>query len=284
MKVVIVGAGGLVGGEFARQLASDHDIIALRHTDLDITEGEAVHRAILEQRPSLIINCAVLGVDACECDRSKAWSVNVAGAENLAKAAKEIDAELVQFSSNYVFDGQRARCSFYTIDDSPNPINVYGETKLAGERAVQAVTDRYFIVRTSWVFGPDKDNFFSRVSRSLRSAEKIRAITDVWASATYVRDLVSRTWEIVSRRHYATYHVVNSGLCSYYEFALEAARLQRFAETESPALIEKVELRDLQLSAPRPYYSPMACKTSAELGLTPMRDWREALNEFAGQA
>jgi dTDP-4-dehydrorhamnose reductase len=280
MKVAIVGAGGLLGNEFARHLSPHHDVLSLRHLDLEITDSEAVSNVILNERPELIINCAVLGVDASEVDPSLAWSVNVAGTENLAHAANAVDAELLQLSTNYVFDGERSRDSPYTIKDGPAPINTYGQTKLAGERAASAAAKRCFIVRTSWVFGAGKHSFFSAAPRSLCSGLKIRAITDVWASSTYVRDLVPRVMEIVALHHYATYHVVNSGLCSYYEFALEAARILRTSESELMALIEPVKLGDLQLRARRPLFTPMSCSVSKEIGLAPLRDWRAALAEY----
>src|ERR1700682_1837988 len=179
MKVAIVGAGGLVGNEFARHLANRHDVLPFRHRDLDITDHEAVTRVILNERPALIINCSVLGVDTSELDPSLAWLVNTSGAENLAKAANAVDAEFLQLSSNYVFDGERSRDSPFTIQDASMPINTYGQTKLAAERAVSAAAHRCFIVRTSWVFGAGKNNFFSTTPRSLSEAQKIRAITDV---------------------------------------------------------------------------------------------------------
>lgn len=280
MKVAIVGASGLVGSEFARQLSPRHDVLSFTHSDLDITDREAVNHVILNQRPELIINCAVLGVDACELNPALAWSVNVAGAENLAQAANAVAAEFVHLSSNYVFDGDRSRDSPFTIKDEPAPINTYGQTKLAGERAVSAAAERCFIVRTSWVFGAGKNNFFSTALSSLRAAQKIRAITDVWASSTYVRDLVARVMDIVSLHHYATYHVVNSGVCSYYEFALEAARLLRISDPELTTLVEPVKLGDLRLRANRPLYTPMSCTVSEEIGLAPLRDWRAALAEY----
>jgi dTDP-4-dehydrorhamnose reductase len=279
MKVAVVGAGGLVGQEFARQLSARHDVFSLRHSDLDITDSEAVSRVIPNLRPELIINCAVLGVDACELDPSLAWAVNVAGAENLAKAANEVDADFVQLSSNYVFDGERSRDSSYTIHDQPEPINTYGQTKLAGEQAVIAATAQCFIVRTSWVFGAAKNNFFSTAPRALSAAQKIRAITDVWGSSTYVHDLVARVMDIVSLRHYATYQVVNSGICSYHEFALEVGRLLGNSETELSVLIEPVKLADLRLHAGRPLYTPLSCSVSRDLGLAPLRDWRAALKD-----
>lgn len=280
MKVAIVGAGGLVGKEFTRRLSDAYRVLPLTRGDLDITDAQAVGRVILDERPALIINCAVIGVDACEREPSLAWSVNAGGAENLAKMGAAIDAEFLQVSTNYVFDGGRERDSFYTLEDAPNPINVYGRTKLAGERAVCAAARRCFIVRTSWVFGVGKENFFSTAPRALQAAKKIQAITDVWASATYVRDLVSRAIEILSRRHYSTYHVVNDGLCSYYDFALEATRILKIPDAELRSLIEPVKLCELRQHARRPRYTPLRCTVSEKLGLVSLRDWRLSLAEY----
>src|ERR1041384_1270738 len=195
MKVVITGAGGLVGAQFARQLSADNDVVSLGHDELDVTNRGAVNRAILRIHPALIINCAVVGVDTSESDPSSAYSVNVVGADNLAVAAAENGADLIYFSSNYVFDGAIEAGSYYSIVDRQSPLNVYGHTKLAGERAVAAAHERSFIVRTSWVFGPGKDSFLSTLPAALRDGTKIRAIGDLYASATYVRDLAKRVLE-----------------------------------------------------------------------------------------
>lgn len=280
MKIAITGAGGLVGKEFVRHLSPHHDVLAFAHRDLDVTESETVTRIILHERPALIINCTVVGVDACERDPELAWLVNVSGAENLARAARAVEADLVQFSSNYVFDGQADRNSFLTIADTPAPDSLYGQTKLAAERAVASTAYRSFIVRTSWIFGAGKESFFSTVPRSLHAAKKIRAITDVWASATYVRDLVQRVMEIASLGHCATYHVVNSGLCSYHEFAVKVARILEIPDSKLTELIEPIKLCDLGLPAKRPRYTPLSCTVSEEIGLSPLRDWREAAAEY----
>jgi dTDP-4-dehydrorhamnose reductase len=280
MKVAIVGAGGLVGTELARQFSTEAQVLILTHSKLDITDRETVRNVMLAEAPDLVINCAVLGVDACELAPSSAWDVNVTGAENLAKAVADIDADFVQMSSNFVFSGKRNDDSFYTVEDVPEPINIYGQTKLAGECAVRAAARRCFIVRTSWVFGLGKANFFSAVPRFLYAAKTVRAITDVWASATYVRDLVSRIIEILSRGSYMTYHVVNSGLCSYHDFALETARIMDISNSASKELIEPTKASSLRLIAKRPRYTPMRCIVSEEIGVAPLRDWRAALGEY----
>lgn len=280
MKVVIVGAGGLVGKEFTRQLSFGAKVLAFTHSDLDITDHQKVRDAIIGEAPDLVINCAVLGVDACEQDPVSAYAVNVAGAENLATAVAVIDARIVQISSNFVFGGNGNNHAVYTSEDVPVPINVYGRTKLAGERAVIAAARRSFIIRTSWVFGPGKSNFFSALPFNLRAAKRVRAITDVWANPTYVKDLVSRISEIVTAGRCMTYHVVNSGICSYYDFALEAARLVETSDAKARALIEPAVSRELGLMAERPRYSPMRCINSEQIGLKALRDWRIALAEY----
>lgn len=274
MKIAIVGAAGLVGSEFARQLASDHHVRPFTHAEIDVTDRESTTRQIFALRPELIINCAVTGVDYCEREPELARAVNSRGPENLAKAAAAIDASLVHFSSNYVFDGER-KDGGYTVEDPPRPLSIYGRTKVEGERAVRAATNRHFIVRTSWVFGPGKNNFLSNVPQSLLAGDEIPAITDVVASATYVCDLVERSLEIVSRGKCGTYHVVNSGLCSYLEFVQESARLLGLKPKIKP-----VTLGELQLPAARPYYSPMSCKESEVLGLAPKRAWQAGLADF----
>jgi len=279
MRAMIFGAGGLVGNEFARCLS---DVLPLTHNDIDVTDSMAVKALILSERPNLVINCSVLGVEACEQNPGMAWSVNVFAAENIAKIAMLIDAEIIHLSTNYVFDGDRKKDCFYTCLDNAIPISVYGKTKLASEYAVSAATDRLYIVRSAWVYGLSEKNFLSTVSRSLKSSQRIRAINDLWANTTYVRDLVSRVLEIVNRGHYGVYHVVNTGVCSYYEFALEAGHILGIPRSKLDKLVEPIEVRELRLCAKRPQYTPLFCLNSERLGLPSMRDWRSALAEYIG--
>ncbi len=280
MKIIITGAGGFVGKELARFFAADHQVTALYHQALDITNREAVKRIVNEARPDLVINCAVLGVDICEADPALAQGVNVSGPKFLAEAVAEIDAEILHISTNYVFDGKREPGSYYTINDAALPINVYGETKLAGELAVLEAAPKSYVVRTSWVFGQGKDNFFRDAVRALLERKGLRAVNDIWASVTHVSDLAARINEILAHHRYATYHVVNDGFCSHYDFAVEAARSLNLTTAESDALIEAVSESQSQRLAARPRYTPMWCLVSEELGLSPMRHWHAALSDF----
>jgi dTDP-4-dehydrorhamnose reductase len=281
MKIVITGAGGFVGKELARYFSSRHQPLVLTHQTLDITDKQAVRRSITDLRPDLIINCAVLGVDDCESDPALAQAINAAGPQYLAEAAADIDAEIMQLSTNYVFDGKLEAGSFYTIRDAAVPINKYGETKLAGELAVREAAPKSYIVRTSWVFGQGKkDNFFSLAARSLLAKKRLRAVADVWASVTYVADLAVRMEEILALHRYQTYHVVNDGACSYYDFALEAARELELTDAEIGDLIEAASESAMQRRAPRPRSTPLRCLVSEELGLPALPQWRAALSRY----
>ena len=153
MKILITGAAGLVGSHLARSFSGNHDVAALQRTDLDITDRRAVHRSIAGIKPAVIFNCAVLQVDESERDPGLAQAINAEAPGHLAEAATESGAELVHFSTQYAFNGEPVGRAPYTIDDQPEPVNAYGKTKLAGERAVRDGCPRSYVIRTSWVYG-----------------------------------------------------------------------------------------------------------------------------------
>jgi dTDP-4-dehydrorhamnose reductase len=279
VKILITGAGGLIGSHFAHRFGADH-VLALTRKDLDISDQPAVRSCIAAERPSLIINCAVVQVDDAEQYPAKAAAVNVQGPRFLAEAATRIGAEIIQFSTQYAFDGEIIGRAPYTIKDQPRPVNIYGRTKVAGDIAVRAACAQSYIIRTSWVYGSGKDNFLCTVHNDLGSGRRVRAIDDVWSSTTYVEDLIDRCSEILSLHHYGTYQIVNQGFCSYYDFALEAGRLAGLENEQLGSLIIVVHEHDMQRIAPRPRYTPMRCLLSEEIGLAPMRHWRDALAHY----
>ena len=252
----------------------------MKHADLDITDRESVSRCVSDAKPVLIINGAVIQVDESEQNPAKAHAVNVEGPRNLAEAASKMGAEFIHFSTQYAFDGESIGRAPYTVKDEPQPINVYGKTKVTSEQAVIDACPRSYIVRTSWVYGSGKDSFLCTAHKDLRAGKRVRAIVDIWSSTTYVEDLIERILQILQRCRYDIYHVVNEGVCSYHEFALEAGRLVGLSRERVESLIEVLKEAEMKRVAARPRYTPMRCLVSEELGLAPMRDWRSALAAY----
>ncbi len=248
--------------------------------DLDITDDRQVREVSDSIRPDLILNCAVIGVDDCESDPVRAQAINVAGPGLLAGAATRHRGALVHFSTNYVFSGERADGGFYGTNDPAKPVNVYGETKLAGERRVLSECPRSWIVRTSWVFGEGKDSFLASAPRKLRDGQRVIAIDDTFASTTWVEDLATRVDAIVGSDDYGVFHVVNDGACSYAEYAEEAAEILGLSDADRRSLIERKQESEMRRPARRPRWTPMRCDHSTLLGLPAMRPWQEALRAY----
>jgi dTDP-4-dehydrorhamnose reductase len=280
MKILVTGAAGLIGHHLARRLARDHGVSALKRGELDITDRNAVSHCVSTTRPSLIVNCAVIQVDESEQNPPKARAVNVEGPRFLAEAASRIGAEVIHFGTQYTFDGEPLGRPPYTIGDEPRPVNTYGKTKIAGEEGVREACPRSYIIRTSWVYGSGKNSFLCTVHDDLRTGKRVRAIVDIWSCTTYVEDLIERILQILEKGRYGTYHIVNEGVCSYYEFALEAGRLVGLSRHQVDQLIEQAQEADMQRPAVRPRYTPMRCLLSEKLGLPPMRDWHTALADY----
>ena len=250
-------------------------VVGLTHQELDISSEEAVRAALESVKPDLIINCAATtDVDRCEREPDWAYAANEAGPRFLAREAERTGAQIVHVSTDYVFDGEKE--GLYTQDDKPNPLSVYASSKLAGEIAVAAETQRCFIIRSSWVFGAGGKNFGSRVIEYAKAGAPLKGVTDQRSIPTYAPDLASRIETLVSTREYGLYHVTNTGPTTWYDFArcaLDLAGMEDFH-------IEPATRKDLGQPAARPRNSALRCLKSEALGLEPLRHWRDALAEF----
>jgi dTDP-4-dehydrorhamnose reductase len=277
--VLVTGAGGMVARavrEFCE--ASGDSVFAYDRSQLDISNSTDVFQAVQHVKPDALINCAAwTDVDGCESDATRAYAANARGPENLAIACCDVNAAFVTISTDYVFDGTKE--GFYTQQDEPNPLSVYGRAKLEGEQRSQEANKASIVVRSGFIFGRGGKNFLSTIVDRARRNEPLKAITDSYGTPTYARDLAQRLRELAELKHPGIFHVVNSGDgASYAEFAREAIKC---ANLGGPP-IEEVLAGSLKRPAPRPQNSRMQCLYSPALGLTPLPDWRDALARFAG--
>lgn len=270
MRVMITGAGGGVGGALAARLRDTHEVFACDHTRLDITDAGAVARAVMAFAPDIIVNpAAITNVDLCEREPERAHQVNALAPGYLAAAAEQTGARFVQVSTDYVFDGRKGVP--YVEDDAVGAINVYGETKLAGERAALACS-RTYIARTAWVMNPARPGFLAAMLAAASSGHA--RVARQTSSPTGLSDLVAALARIVETPPpYGIYHFVNAGHCTRAEMAAEVFRLIGAA----------VEITEVPLAefggAPRPDFSALRSTAWERAGQPAFRSWQAALAE-----
>jgi dTDP-4-dehydrorhamnose reductase len=275
VKVFISGASGALGTAMQHLLRREHvNFLATDINQLDITDFKKTNAALLNYRPDVILNFAAISdVDACEENSEQAFRVHSLGSMGLATIARKIGAKILYTSTNFVFDGESEQS--YNEYNDPHPINEYGRTKLLGEHYIKDLCDRYFIVRTSWLFGPDSKTFLSKFLASKDKPAFIDVICDQFASFTYITDLAEALFVLLKSEHYGMYHIVNSGIGCWLDFALKAKELMNF-KTE----IRSVKTEELHLTARRPRYTPLSSTHYEFLFNQHMRTWERALADF----
>lgn len=280
MKVLVTGAGGMLARAVVRHCKTLDDVVsAHEHRTLDIADEKRVRATFEEERPETVINCAAwTDVDGCERDAERALAANARGPEVLASACRQMGAQLITISTDYVFDG--AKDGFYTQRDDPQPVSVYGAAKLEGERRAQAACARTVVVRSGWIFGAGGRNYLSRVIDLARGGQTLKAISDAYGTPTYAAHLAARLRELAALDLPGIYHIVNGGDGASYADFTRAALL---ASGEDPSKIEIVAMDSLQRPAPRPRNSRLRCILSPALRLQPLPHWHEALEEFAAE-
>lgn len=277
MKVLITGAGGQLGTELAiylkRKLAQAA-IFPLARQDLDITNFEQVQGVIRGIRPDVIIHTAAYTkVDQAETDQDLAYAINAIGTRNVATCGENVGAKLVYISTDYVFDGRKN--APYTESDQPNPLNIYGRTKLAGEEFVRSLSSRHFIVRTSWVYGKHGQNFVTTMLQLAEERQELMVVDDQVGSPTYTLDLAEFIVSLMKTEQYGLYHATNLGACSWYELAGEIFRLKGMKVKLRPCRSE-----DFARPARRPAYSVLEHTEIRNRGFKDLRPWQEGLAGF----
>jgi len=218
---MVAGAAGILGRAVTAEFAGrGAEVIALGRTDLDITDLARVRSAAGTWKPGLVVNCAACtNVDGAEAEPRRAFLVNGLGPRNLAVACRETGAVLVHISTDYVFDGSKP--GTYTVYDEPRPLNVYGLSKLWGEKALLCIGGPFYLVRTSWLFGPGGNNFVTTILRIGRERGRARVVNDQQGCPTYTLDLARAIADLSASGCYGIYHVTNQGSTTWYGFAKE---------------------------------------------------------------
>jgi dTDP-4-dehydrorhamnose reductase len=273
----VTGTSGMLGSAVVQCTPASLQVIPFTRADADLTERSAVERAVAKLSPQTIIHCAAYAdVDGCTTDPQRAWANNADATRLLAEACRENDVRLVYVSTDYVFSG--TKCDPYTPEDAPNPINVYGESKLAGEQAVAECLEDYLIVRTQWLYGPGSRHFVEAVIRRARSGQLLRVVCDEMGSPTYVCDLAEALWLATASELTGVVHVTNSGFCSRLKLAREALDLAGMNSVQ----IEPIRSDQWPSSTRRPLHAILNNSRWIQAGYPALRPWQQALADFIG--
>lgn len=275
MKILVTGAGGQLGYDVCKVLDARHiENKGVDLVDFDITDAEATRNYIVTYHPDAVIHCSAwTAVDKAEDELDAVRAVNTEGTRNIASACKEIGAKMLYLSTDYVFPGTGD--SFYEPEDLTGPIGAYGATKLGGELAVKELLDQYFIVRISWVFGKNGNNFVKTMLRLAETKNEVNVVCDQIGSPTYTADLAPLLCDMIMTDKYGTYHATNEGICSWAEFAEEIFRL-----AGKRVKVNYIPTSEYPTRAVRPLNSRLSKDKLEQAGFARLPHWKDALTRY----
>lgn len=274
MRIVVVGAKGMLGRELCNTLSQKHEVIAWDIEEIDITNRSMTLQNLMSVQPELIVNSAAfVDVDRCETDPDSAWRINALGSQNLALAAQEVGGELLYISTDYVFDGESTED--YDEVAQTHPINQYGRSKLAGERLATQICPRTYIIRTSWLIGNHPKNYVNRVLEAARRDGVVRMAPDQIESPTYIEDLTQAVAILIETGAYGCYHVTSIGACTRVEFARFVLEQAGYSE-----LVETADVSQIKRIAKRPNRTVLDCRLYQILTGHRLPDWRDGIRAY----
>ncbi|MFZ0962706.1 MAG: dTDP-4-dehydrorhamnose reductase [Terriglobia bacterium] len=275
MRVLVTGAKGMLGRALLPCLEGEHEVVGVDLQDFDISQEAAVEKAFRDLRPEFVFHLAAYtDVDGCEANPRMAREVNTGGTRNIAKSCAEIGAILLYVSTDYVFDGSGERP--WREDDVPNPLSVYGRSKLGGEQHVQALLARHFIVRSSWLYGPQGKNFVATILKIARERDELRVVSEQRGSPTYTPHLALKLAQMLRVQSYGIYHVTGAGNCSWFEFAQAILKLGGFDRVR----VVPISIQESGRLAPRPAFSVLENRRGGMSNLGALPHWREGLAQY----
>lgn len=282
--ILITGASGVLGRALVKRLESKYKVAALTRKDCDVTDSKKVASVFLRLRPNIVIHTAAFtDVDGCQKDSQRAYAINAQGTYAIAKNAQSAGAMLIYLSTDYVFSGRKK--TPYREEDRPGALSIYAKTKLKGEQIVEKLVKRHIIIRTSWLFGKGKTNFIDTVLKLARGPRPFKIVSDKYACPTDVYDLAMAIEEMIDLiiradnrqdKFYGTYHITNSGFCSWYEYAkfiLRAAKLKSIK-------IKPIPMCEMPFLARRPVFSVLDNSKYRRTFKLRLRPWQDAVKEY----
>lgn len=276
MKVLVTGVKGQLGYDVVRELEKrGHTAVGVDIDEMDITDATAVERVLTETQPEAVIHCsAFTAVDRAEDETELCRRVNVEGTKNIAKICKKLDCKMLYLSTDYIFSGDGERP--WEPDDEASPLNAYGQSKYDGELALKKYVEKYFIVRISWVFGINGNNFIKTMLRLGRENGAVKVVDDQIGSPTYTYDLSRLLVDMIESGRYGAYHATNEGICSWYEFAKEIFR----AAGMNDVSVTPVKSGEFPVKAKRPKNSRMSKEKLVANGFTLLPAWQDAVARY----
>ena len=276
MKVLVTGVKGQLGYDVVRELQSrGHEAIGVDIEEMDITDETAVSRVMEETAPEAVIHCsAFTAVDRAEEEQELCYKVNVEGTENIAKMCQKLGCKMLYLSTDYIFSGEGQRP--WEPEDTPSPLNSYGQSKYQGEVALRQYVDKYFIVRISWVFGINGNNFIKTMLRLGKENGAVKVVDDQIGSPTYTFDLAKLLVDMIETEQYGAYHATNEGICSWYEFAKEIFQEANMKEVT----VTPVSSEEFPVKAKRPKNSRMSKEKLVQNGFSLLPSWQDAVKRY----
>ena len=278
MRVLVTGATGMLGQDVVRTLrARGHVCLGAGSADFDLLDAEAVQRAVQGFMPEAIVHCAAYtAVDQAESEPERCAAVNGLGTLHLVRAALAVGAKLLYVSTDYVFDGSGD--APWEAGDRPRPLNVYGLSKMQGEEAVRGLMKKYFILRTSWVFGAGGRSFVSTMLRLGQERTSVRVVDDQYGAPTYTADLARLIADMIVTDRYGIYHASNEGCCTFAQFARAILQL-----SGSRCRVEAIATAEYPCAARRPLNSRLSKRSLDEAGFRRLPPWEDALRRFLAE-
>lgn len=275
MKVLVTGVKGQLGFDVIKCLNDRNiDNIGADIEEFDITDKEATREFIIKSKADVVIHCsAYTAVDRAEDEKEICKKVNVDGVKNISDVCKEINAKMVYISTDYVFPGVGE--DFYEVDDQTAPLSQYGKTKLQGEEVIKSLLDKYFIVRISWVFGVNGNNFVKTMLRLGKERDEINVVADQFGSPTYTADLAPLLCDMIMTEKYGTYHATNEGVCSWADFTEEIFKVAGYKTR-----VNHITTEEYPTKAVRPKNSRLSKEKLEESGFHRLPDWKDAVRRY----